>query len=735
MQNHEKNTLSPEIVEFIQENEMPELDLIAQSVLKTQAKTPNISLIELCAELNRGIYSIKKALRYYELVVNAKGELPIAMGIEDVKAKCREALITSFRKQIPFTIQNMIVQMDFSILETRAVWDFYANLQTELPPPDQTLRFNDASRLLAIYMYKKHLTQPPSIAEILSELDFTFDVAARIVPFINFWIKKSCIASKTSFSEDRAKKLDAFAILVANRLKQDGESQFDYLKFMGELSLGIVDLKETIAYYQWILGEADVSLPTDRETLEKLDLSTKEVIVQVNPQKSLNVEMLTELGYSLAHAKQILAYYQKVIAEQVDFSTLDLDQVKKYDQIAREVYQFHEDGALEVYDLNQVLKVVSCGLRDAWYGLNFLRQKVMPGLASAAPMVQQSMASLTLDTRTAGVLNDLKQETIPESETKIELRTEKINLNTFEVNVETSTDQVEVTRGFDFEGGLIRFKVVVKNNTGLSIANVEVSLRRAEHVRLIRIAPKSYANVEAEKAVIPNMSHRQSQSFDFYLEPLICGSVPIETMVIYQDATGKSRSIIKEPKMVQTKCPPVVPVEEANLANVEHLFKETLKAQQRRSFECREDPKRIFLYLQEAIQTWAGPPISEPLKLKGPFFKATAYFFVQSTVPPKNEAGTSKKAKKEFEQIILRVSVNEEAGTAALEVAAGTVETASGVMTHVWSLCQRRLVETLSCELKTLWCPECGASLEVIPQEGAPVKCKHCDQWIHAIIK
>ena len=68
-------------------------------------------------------------------------------------------------------------------------------------------------------------------------------------------------------------------------------------------------------------------------------------------------------------------------------------------------------------------------------------------------------------------------------------------------------------------------------------------------------------------------------------------------------------------------------------------------------------------------------------------------------------------------------------------VQAGTVETASGVMTHVWSLCQRRLVETLSCELKTLWCPECGASLEEIPQEGAPVKCKHCDQWIHAIIK
>src|SRR5271157_3439503 len=288
--------MSLNVVEEIKPQEFPELDLIAQSVLKIQAMNPDVTLIELCAQLKRGIYSVKKALRFYELVVNPQQEIPQTLKLEDVQAKCREALVSSFRGQFPFTIQNMVVRLDFSVLEARAAWDFFSQLNAGMPPENQGPRFNNASRLLAEYMCAHDLSQPPGIAEILSELDFDFDVAASIVPFINFWIQKPCVISFHSLSEDRVKKLDAMAVLVANKLKQVGDGAFDFLTFMGQLSMGIVDLKEAIAYYQMILGEGEIPLPTGGE---QLDRSTKEVIMQLNPQQSINVEMVTDLGYSL----------------------------------------------------------------------------------------------------------------------------------------------------------------------------------------------------------------------------------------------------------------------------------------------------------------------------------------------------------------------------------------------------------------------------------------------------
>ena len=60
-----------------------------------------------------------------------------------------------------------------------------------------------------------------------------------------------------------------------------------------------------------------------------------------------------------------------------------------------------------------------------------------------------------------------------------------IKLQPTEIKFKSSVENVELKRGIDFIGGLIRYKVVVKNNTEMLINNIELSLQMtAEHIRI-----------------------------------------------------------------------------------------------------------------------------------------------------------------------------------------------------------------------------------------------------------
>ncbi|MBY9007758.1 MAG: PCI domain-containing protein [Candidatus Lokiarchaeota archaeon] len=105
-------------------------------------------------------------------------------------------------------------------------------------------------------------------------------------------------------------------------------------------------------------------------------------------------------------------------------------------------------------------------------------------------------------------------------------------------------DKIEVVREYDFVGGQVRFKIVVRNNSNLAINNVKIIID----------APTSYKIKEA-MINIPVIESGNSRGVDFYIEPKECGISNIAGTVIYKNAQGVQHSIPIKKKEVQIKCP------------------------------------------------------------------------------------------------------------------------------------------------------------------------------------
>ncbi len=105
-------------------------------------------------------------------------------------------------------------------------------------------------------------------------------------------------------------------------------------------------------------------------------------------------------------------------------------------------------------------------------------------------------------------------------------------------------EKIEVLRDYDFVGGQLHFKVVVRNNSSMTINNVKVVLD----------IPTSY-NVKEPLINIPVIEPGNSRGVDFYLEPKECGISNLGGTVIYKSAKGDQFSIPINKKEVQIKCP------------------------------------------------------------------------------------------------------------------------------------------------------------------------------------
>ena len=104
--------------------------------------------------------------------------------------------------------------------------------------------------------------------------------------------------------------------------------------------------------------------------------------------------------------------------------------------------------------------------------------------------------------------------------------------------------KIEVLRDYDFVGGQLHFKVVVRNHSDMAINNLKVVLD----------APGSY-NIKQPLITIPVIESNNSRGVDFYLEPRECGISNIAGTVIYKNAIGEQKTIILRKKEVQIKCP------------------------------------------------------------------------------------------------------------------------------------------------------------------------------------
>ncbi|MFX0071250.1 MAG: PCI domain-containing protein [Candidatus Hermodarchaeota archaeon] len=105
-------------------------------------------------------------------------------------------------------------------------------------------------------------------------------------------------------------------------------------------------------------------------------------------------------------------------------------------------------------------------------------------------------------------------------------------------------DKIEALRDYDFEGGQLHFKIVIRNHSNMAINNVKVLLD----------VPTSY-NIKQPLITIPVIESNNSRGVDFYLEPKECGISNIAGTVIYKNALGEQNTIHIRKKEVQIKCP------------------------------------------------------------------------------------------------------------------------------------------------------------------------------------
>ncbi len=111
--------------------------------------------------------------------------------------------------------------------------------------------------------------------------------------------------------------------------------------------------------------------------------------------------------------------------------------------------------------------------------------------------------------------------------------------------LKTSDDgKIEILRDYDFIGGQLHYKVVVRNLSTMAINNVKVILD----------VPTSY-NVKEPLINIPVIEKGNSRGVDFYLEPKECGISNLGGTVIYKNAGGEKKTLNIRKKEVQIKCP------------------------------------------------------------------------------------------------------------------------------------------------------------------------------------
>ncbi|MFW9989392.1 MAG: PCI domain-containing protein [Candidatus Odinarchaeota archaeon] len=107
--------------------------------------------------------------------------------------------------------------------------------------------------------------------------------------------------------------------------------------------------------------------------------------------------------------------------------------------------------------------------------------------------------------------------------------------------------KIEVVREYDFIGGQLHFKVVIRNQGSMAINSVKVILD----------VPTSY-KAKDHLINIPVIEAKNSRGVDFYLEPKECGISNIGGDVIYKTASGDKKTVHIRKKEVQIKCPLVV---------------------------------------------------------------------------------------------------------------------------------------------------------------------------------
>jgi len=124
--------------------------------------------------------------------------------------------------------------------------------------------------------------------------------------------------------------------------------------------------------------------------------------------------------------------------------------------------------------------------------------------------------------------------------------------------VESVSKELEVKRDFDYVGGNVRFKVVVRNVTKMPITDINV---------ILNVGGQYIIDEESKKveALMPG----ETRGVDFMLTPVTCRISKILGLVTYYDPFNEMHSITIRPKDIRIKCPLVIPADATNSEIIE----------------------------------------------------------------------------------------------------------------------------------------------------------------------
>ncbi|MHA1730489.1 MAG: hypothetical protein ACTSU5_01020 [Promethearchaeota archaeon] len=641
-------------------------------------------------------------------------------------------VVASIQRDGPGDLLRLAANLGTGLMDAVAGYQFYR--ETIAAPSEVTPEFFAEASLTSLFRlddlslqvmkYLAEVNPGATIEEMILALDLGVAELKRTTDFTNHVLAHPDLDFDYGrLPEQHLEGVDALAcwLLEHQPELETGDGRVSFNALCLRAGKGALSVRLALGYYDHV--EALLSaLDFDglgRDTREVYDESLSKSCAHVDEEGAdLSVDALVrDLGYSYRDSALLVTYYNWLVSRPRDYEKWGGESA--VEGLARQVFRVSKDRGfagyppLKVFSARAELGTPPPPLEFVWVATRFLKERI---LAEATSDERVATTAGAMDV----AVEDSEAASLNLASTLAEISTAEASLGGSQprkFTMRKSTENVTVKRGIDYVGGLIRYKVVVRNESPLIISNVEVKLRmQADHIRVVSLHPEVYRR--EDHAVIPNMAPGQSISVDFHLEPLICGVIPVHPNVVYTDPTGQDHMVSREAVDVNSKCPLIVNPGETNVARVRKLFGSPEFARNFVSFHLDHPPGEVFEAFTSGIQGWTGQPVSPPVVIQESPLVEEVFYYVQSQ-------NANAKIGKE-ERIIVRLYLEEARKSVLLHVAAETNPTVTGVLIHLRGLVNSELVHHFGAKLASLTCPICGGPIEDYRGEGGTVTCSYC---------
>ncbi|MHA1714577.1 MAG: double zinc ribbon domain-containing protein, partial [Promethearchaeota archaeon] len=143
---------------------------------------------------------------------------------------------------------------------------------------------------------------------------------------------------------------------------------------------------------------------------------------------------------------------------------------------------------------------------------------------------------------------------------------------------------LRIMRGFDFIGGKVHLKIVLRNDSKFVIHDVKIYLD----------IPKMF-KVEGgdEMRLLHVLSPGESRGLDWYLYPMECGTAEVSATVLFKDIYGKRHSKLVPALSVQVKSP-IISAFKSDLEHAKHVIEGLNSDMKIISFKDIDDSELIY---------------------------------------------------------------------------------------------------------------------------------------------